>query len=207
MLLMFLTTVLLIAVVKCQPEEPKSIRMPEVQQEKVISDDEAMTQALTQSKSIVEDSARILNVSETSESEWEVNLNESAIKLIKSGAKVRLHVDYCWYEGKLEDNRVIFKPDWHPGGRVSVGIWNEGKYLSSVLVEKNHDRFKTDEKTSLHFDDSSKGTNPHDGSESGRGGSEPDSNKTTEGDAKGDRGDGGGSFVGQSVDSLQQMWK
>jgi hypothetical protein len=72
---------------------------------------------------------------------WEVTLNKKAEELVRKGqAEVRLHIDYCWYAGEIKKNKVVFQPDWHPGGRVSVGIWQlsrtglEGKYLSSVFV-------------------------------------------------------------------------
>lgn len=75
---------------------------------------------------------------------WIIKLNNSATYAIKSkGMKLRLNIGYMTYEvGQTSHGNVIeFTPEWHPGGRVTAGVWNPragpggGKYVSSVFVK------------------------------------------------------------------------
>jgi hypothetical protein len=76
---------------------------------------------------------------------WTIKLNKSATYAIKSKSiKVRINIGYMIYEVEqmTYGNVIEFTPEWHPGGRVTAGLWNPragpgkaGKYLSSVFVK------------------------------------------------------------------------
>lgn len=67
---------------------------------------------------------------------WIVELNKLAVKEIKKGAVVRLHIGYCYWESNQVINRmVIFCPEWHPPynqNPVIVGLAKNNKYLCSA---------------------------------------------------------------------------
>ena len=70
---------------------------------------------------------------------WIVTVNKLAIKEIeRSGATIRLHIGYCYWESnKVINGRIIFSPTWHPPythNRVVVGLFKNGKYLCSIKV-------------------------------------------------------------------------
>jgi len=61
---------------------------------------------------------------------WKVKLNKAAIEKVKIGAKVRIFIDYCYYESNQldKDGNVIFDIDWHPPmnpvkGKVGVSLF------------------------------------------------------------------------------------
>jgi len=78
---------------------------------------------------------------------WIIKLNRLALHGVKNRTiEIRLHVGYCWYNelrkiqkgGKILLDSAGITPEWHPKGRVSVGLWDTKtkKYLSSVIVRK-----------------------------------------------------------------------
>ena len=61
---------------------------------------------------------------------WKVKLNKAGIDKVKIGAKVRIFIDYCYYEGdKIDkDGSVIVNLDWHPPlapvkGKIGVSLF------------------------------------------------------------------------------------
>jgi len=73
---------------------------------------------------------------------WVTKLNKEAVKEVKNGAQIRLHIGYMVYDtGMLIGNEYGIKPGWNPPeyiNRISVGLWDPKtkKYLTSVLVRK-----------------------------------------------------------------------
>jgi len=55
---------------------------------------------------------------------WKVKLNKLGIDKVKKGAKVRIFIDYCYYEsGQLEkDGTVTFNINWHPPVKGKIGV-------------------------------------------------------------------------------------
>jgi len=61
---------------------------------------------------------------------WNVKLNKTALDKVKLGAKVRIFIDYCYYESdKIEkDGTVSFNIEWHPPlaptkGKIGVSLF------------------------------------------------------------------------------------
>ena len=59
-----------------------------------------------------------------------VELNEEGLNKVKEGAKVRIFIDYCYYEsGEIaSDGTVVFNIDWHPPlapveGKVGMSLF------------------------------------------------------------------------------------
>ena len=67
---------------------------------------------------------------------FKMTVNKAAKEMIKQGkAEVRLHIGYCWYSPEsISDDTITFNPEWYPQGRISAGIWSNGKYISSILI-------------------------------------------------------------------------
>ena len=61
---------------------------------------------------------------------WNVKLNKAGLDKVKKGAKVRIFIDYCYYESnKIEkDGTVSFNIEWHPPlaptkGKIGVSLF------------------------------------------------------------------------------------
>ena len=51
---------------------------------------------------------------------WKVTLNQIGKSLIKKGVRIRIFIDYCYYESEHGSNMI--KIDWHPPNINRVGV-------------------------------------------------------------------------------------
>lgn len=118
---------------KCQPDKPKKPEQPVIQPKPpepppVVKPPEPKAKEFI---STITEQAGV----------WTIKLNKSAIYAVKyKDVVVRLNIGYLTYEADLNDLKgdvVEIKPEWHPEGRVTAGLWSRAgpKYLSSVFIK------------------------------------------------------------------------
>ncbi len=142
--------VLSVNLIGCKPEKPKepAITEPVIQPPKVpeppalpVVEKPKPVEKPIVSKPIV---PAIAGVTEKN-GVWAIRLSKLAKATLQKNVDmtVRLNIGYMIYESKSMNGDVIeIKPEWHPGGRVTAGIWRAGpfgtgKYISSMEVNKS----------------------------------------------------------------------
>jgi hypothetical protein len=118
----------------CTPSKPKPMETteikPSVQETPPVPEKPIVVEKPIDIKKI--EKATIIDVKTSSSlvkgrvmiTSWKVKLNKTSIDKVKKGAKVRIFIDYCYYEsGKIEkDGTVSFDIGWHPPIKGKVGV-------------------------------------------------------------------------------------
>ena len=114
----------------CKPTKPKEPEKPKPPEVKPEPKPVELTPAVSKPKIISVRGEQNLVSGRMMFTKMKVELNKEGLDKVKKGAKVRIFIDYCYYESdKIEsDGTVGFNIDWHPPlapvkGKIGVSLF------------------------------------------------------------------------------------